>query len=93
MADSTIPIQPAAPAAPAAAPTLVKTFQQSDEFGNVVQAQAVTLVDSNGRELLLATRDDMKALITAVRELHAALLEINGGGAMYPSSSSTLSDL
>lgn len=69
---------------------LVKTFQQLDELGNVVQIQAVMLVDEFGRFKQPLTEDTGRAILAAIRELHTAFVDTNGG--TYPSASPTISE-
>jgi hypothetical protein len=90
MADTAIPIQPAAPAVPAQVPVLIKTFQQVDEFGNVSQAQAVMLVDDLGRFQQGLTEKTGRQILMAVRDLHNALILAQGG--MLPSVNETLTE-
>ena len=90
MADTGIAIQPSAPATPPPAPVIVKTFQQADELGNIVQIQAVMLVDEFGRYQQLMTEKTGRQLVMAIRDLHQAYIGNDGG--MFPAVNETLTE-
>ena len=90
MADSSVPVQPAAPVQQIA-PVAIKTFQVTDQNGNVIQIQGVVLMDDQGRASIPASKNDIVSLIAAIKELHVALVNIaENGMAFYPNQQAPL---
>ena len=89
MADSSLPVQPASPA-PVSAPAQVKVFTLPGPGGTTVLAQAVAIVDDQGRLVAPLTESTGQALLEAIVNLTQVLVD-QGQGALMPSSRSGVS--
>lgn len=80
MAEDTLAIQPTTPTPAPVAPTLLKMFRGDDTRANIVEVQAVAVVDENARVIQPMTDATGQQILAALVSINNILAASTGCG-------------